>query len=177
MPQLYIQKSCLQVIQQTGETMTVILTCFSVFSVISHASCKEGNLRIICCDCSTVTVSTKDFKWIKAPASSKSPGTTLFAVHACPETLACILDHNQVVFFSYLHDTDHISHISIKMDRYNCLCFRCNSLFYLVNINIEILININQHGCCTCIHNCRACCNKCMRWNNDLIVMSNASSP
>src|SRR3990170_7258288 len=60
--------------------------------------------------------------------------------------LCSILNDIEIIRFGKIYNSVHLCWLPIEMNRNNCLCFGCNRLFNLMNINIiGILITIYKH--------------------------------
>src|SRR5687767_13922707 len=97
MPQLYIEKDRLQIVEQACKAMSVILAARPVLTVESHSRRKERDFRVVGRDCAAVAIPSKDLEGIEAPTSGGTPRSRPLAVDRGSETLTCVFNHMKLV--------------------------------------------------------------------------------
>ena len=90
-------------------------------------------------------------------------------------SLRTVFNNIQLIFFCHIHNRFHITGLSIKMHGYygfGMIIHRRFNQFWIYVKSSDI--RLNKHWCRTYIGNSQRCSNISIRWNNDLVTLTDA---
>ena len=176
-PQLHVEKCRLEVIEQTGESMAVVLPGLAIFPVVPHSPGKNRHLGIVGGDGPSIPVTAQYLERVETPAAGQAPGTRHPAVDRAAETLTGVFDHNDPMFFRDLQDAGHIGHVAAQVHGDDRPRFRSDRHFNLFRVDIEIFPNVDENRCRVDVDDGGTGRHEGMRRDDDLVPCGDSGGP
>src|ERR1051325_3938694 len=116
-------------------------------TVVAQLANRAIDLGIIGDDCAAVAERAEIFLDDEADSRGVAEFSNAEPVAACADSLGIVLNDLQIVLVRDLADRFHVGALSIKMNRYEQFCARCNRAFNLARINaIRTRIGVDEDG-------------------------------
>src|SRR5579864_3626437 len=96
MPKLHAKHRRLDVVEQRGLAVIMVLAGFAVFAVVPHQGDLSGDLGVVRGHCAAVAKATQYLERIETEASRRAKRSRALALESGADRLGCVLNHREV---------------------------------------------------------------------------------